>query len=503
MDSSDFSVLVGRLERQADEHPGIYGLQVGIVAALGYAPVLLAGAAIVAAGCFCIASVLEGSISAVATVALVLAAIALTTIVRALSVRVESPAGREVTREEAPDLFAPIDDVLRRTQGPKRSSALSLERVTLDAEFDVGIRQLPRWGVFGKYTNHLHVSIPLLAALSIAEFKTLIAHEIGHLGINHSKFAAWIYRQRGVWLALQRKLANPRGVLERVLGAFYGWYVPYFSAYTFVLARNHEYQADQVAAWATDARVFARALLKRDLAARFVGEIFLARFYAQVERTPEPPYLPFSMMPRALSVAQKEWLRMDWLEFALRRLPADGDTHPSLGERLMALDVQTELPTHTPDKTALSLLGRQAATMLKWCDGEWQASNAEAWRKRHEEIKEARWKIAQYESTPASELKSEDLWEKSLLLLDLGQEPAAVEELRALILLEPQLAKAQFLLGRLLLESGDESGLQNLAIAAQQSEEFLEPAGHLGYGYLMDRGRKGEAVRFWEKCRAA
>jgi tetratricopeptide (TPR) repeat protein len=104
---------------------------------------------------------------------------------------------------------------------------------------------------------------------------------------------------------------------------------------------------------------------------------------------------------------------------------------------------------------------------------------------------------------PASELKSEDVWQKSLLLLDIGQQHAALEELRALVVLEPHLAKAHFLLGRLLLESGDESGLQNLTIAAQQSEEFLEPAGHLGYGYLMERGRKGEAVRFWDKCRAA
>jgi len=234
-----------------------------------------------------------------------------------------------------------------------------------------------------------------------------------------------------------------------------------------------------------------------------LSEVFWERFYAQVERLPEPPYLPFAMMPRALSIAQKEWLRTDWLQSSLTHFAAEGDTHPSLGERLTALDVPAELPSHTPDKTALTLLGRRGVALLKWCDDEWQISNADAWRKRHDAIKEARWKIAQYENLPAEALKPDDLWEKTMLLLDIGQEGAALEELRALVLLDPNAAKAHFLLGRMLLEAGDENGLQNLTLAAQRDEELLTPAGQLGYGYLMDRGRKGEAQRFWERCRAA
>src|SRR5690606_31030354 len=127
-----------------------------------------------------------------------------------------------------------------------------------------------------------------------------------------------------------------------------------------------------------------------------------------------------------------------------------------------------ELPAHAPDRTALTLLGPRAASLFKWCDDEWHASNAEAWRKRHEAIREARWKIAQYENLPAEELKPEDLWEKTMLLLDIGQEGAALEELRALVILDPNAAKAHFLLGRMLLEAGDENGLQNLALAAQR-----------------------------------
>lgn len=505
MDSTDFSILVGRLERQADESPRVYAIKAGIVAMLGYAPIALAAVACLLGGYFTLESFLNGAVSKLAVLAMLAAGVVLAWMVPVLMVRIDPPEGRVASRDEAPELHAAIDDVLRRTtpEGKGARGRVRIERVTLDAEFNVGIRQIPRRGLFGGYANHLHIGMPLLAALNVAELKTLIAHEVGHLGGSHGKFAAWVYRQRTVWQALYRTLVEPKSLTERALGAFYRRYIPFSNAYTLVLARNHEYQADQLAAWATDARVLARALIKVELAARFLSEVFWERFYAQVERLPEPPYLPFTMMPRALSIAQKEWLKVDWLESSLKHLAAEGDTHPSLSERLTALDVPPELPAHAPDRTALTLLGPRAASLFKWCDDEWHASNAEAWRKRHEAIREARWKIAQYENLPAEELKPDDLWEKTMLLLDIGQEGAALEELRALVILDPNAAKAHFLLGRMLLEAGDENGLQNLALAAQRDEELLTPAGQLGYSYLMDRGRKGEAQRFWERCRAA
>lgn len=505
MDSSDFTALIGRLERYADDHPKLYSAKVVGIAALGYLPVALAAAATLTAALACVSSLAGERVQGWALLALAIGLLGLIALVRALRVSMPAPEGRAITREEAPQLFAVIDDVLQRTRLGRGATqrAVSLSRVTLDQECGIGLRQIPRWGVFGRYTNHLQLGIPLLAVLSSAELKAVLAHEVGHLCSEHGKFVTWIYRQRRTWQALQRKLESSEHAFERLLASFYDRYVPYFDAYTFVLARNHEYQADQLAAWATDARVLARALVKIELASRFIGEVFWERFYAQLERSREPPYLPYSMMPRALSVAHKEWLRADWLQASLHRFSAEADTHPSLGERLAALDVAPQLPTHTRDGAALALLGLFGRSLLKSYDEEWRAAHADAWRKRHDELKEARWKISQYQNTPEEELKLEDRWEKSLLLLDVGQVHAAVEELRVLIILDPQAAKAQFLLGRLLLESGDEAGLHNLATAAQCDQELLGPAGQLGYGYLIERGRKAEAQRFWERCQAA
>lgn len=506
LNRSDFSILVGRLERQSDDDPRSYVGKVMLVAALGYALPGVVALLILLACYFVIHSLASnGRVSGLAVMGCVAGVATLFAMARALWVKLDAPEGRTITREEAPTLFAAIDEVIQRmaTKRKGKTSLVTLDAVTLDQEFNASLCQLPRWGIFGNYTNHLQLGIPLMAALSIAEFKAVLAHEIGHLGGAHARFAAWIYRQRTTWRVLQRKFEDPTGIFDRILGTFYGWYASYFYAYTFVLARNHEYAADRAAARATNAGVFGRALVKLELMGRFLGEIFWSRLFDQVEKVPEPQYLPYSMMPRAFALAHKEWARSDWLQSALRRFAVDDDTHPGLGERLGALEVQAELPTYLPDKSALSLLGADAAAMLKWCDDEWQRENVPAWRKRHDAIKEMRWKIAQYENASAAELKPGDLWEKLLLLLDLGQEDAAIEELHQVVGREPSMAKAHFLLGRLLLERGDEHGLRNLALAAQQDAELLEPAGGLGYGYLMERGRKGEAQRFWERVRAA
>jgi hypothetical protein len=509
MDSTDLSNLVGRLERQSDHAPRIYAAKVAVVAALGYVCVALVAIVILVSACFAIASLLsQGRPYIFSLVGLIGGGALLVAVVRALLVRVEEPVGREISREEAPALFAALDEVIQKMavaalkKVKSRTRGVSFDTVRLTREFSASICQIPRWGVFGNYRNHLQIGVPAMAALNIAEFKAVLAHEIGHLGREHDRFSACIYRQRTTWQLLQRKFEAPATLVDHALAAFYRWYAPYFHAYTFVLARNHEYAADRAAAQATHARVLARALTKLELVSRFLSEVFWKRLFDQVEKVPEPRYLPYAMMPRAFDVAQKEWLRKDWLQDSLRTFATDGDTHPSLADRLAALDVPPELPSHSPDASALALLGTNQVAVLKWCDTQWEQENVAAWRKRHDAIREARWKLAQYENTPAAELQAEGIWEKSILLLDLGQDHDAIEVLQELVARGDALPKAHLQLGRLLLEYGDEHGLQNLTLAGQQDPELLEAAGQAGYGYLMDRGRRGEAQRFWQRLQA-
>lgn len=503
MDTNDVAILIGRLEREADDHPRLHLAKASLVAALGFLPLalLLTGAlfGLIRLTYFLI---VEGRGPAFPVLLIAVCGAGVFVLVRTLWVKGEPPGGREIGAEAVPALFEAIEDVIERMAFIGRRGIVhraSIRSVTIDASFDLKLHQVPRWGVFGGYEHHLQIGIPLLAALSIAELKAVLAHEIGHLRGEHDRFVPWLYRQRHAWRLVQHKLAHPATLADRLISKFYGWYAAYFQAYTFVLARNLEYAADRAAAHATHPGAVANALTKLALVRRFLEEMFWPRFMSRIEDSSEPPYLPYSMMPRAFGIAHKQWSRQDWLDRALRTLPASGDTHPSLGERFEALNIEPAPPTYAADRSALSLFGADAPRMLKWCDDLWRKENGVVWRRRHKQIMELRWKLAEYDKTAPADASPEDLWQKALLIVELGDYARAIEELQYLVGRDPAMAKAQLLLGKLLLQLGNERGLENLELAAQYDAQMVDEAGGTGYTYLVERGRKSEAQRFWDR----
>jgi hypothetical protein len=494
LDSSDFSTLIGRLEREADRRPQLYVTKVAAAAALGYLVPVLVAIEILAACVFIIHSLASGGTPSVwMSLGVLAGSVALISVTRALCVVIAQPDGLQITREEAPKLFALIDDISARVEGAQVAS------VTITGEFDANIRQIPRWGVFGGYVNRLQLGVPLLIALNVEEFTAVLAHEMGHLARKNPRFSAWIYRQRVIWNLLSQKFSEPANAVDRMLAVFYRWYASWFCAYSFALARNHEYEADHFAAAITTPETLGRALIKLQLTGRFLSEVFWTRFLARVEETPEPPYRPFSLLPRAFKIAEKERLRQQWLAESLRSYAADGETHPSLGDRLAALDVSPRLPAPDTESVSLTLLGSIAPRLIHHCDEVWRAGNIANWRKRHDEIKEARWKIAQYEQHDSSVLDPQDLWSKAGLLLTVNRDAEAIDTLQLLVAREGAYPEAHLLLGRLLLARSDERGLPHLVTASEQDVELASTAGSIGYEYLVDRGRKGEAMRLLQR----
>jgi hypothetical protein len=497
MDSSDLSTLIGRLEREADAHPQLYRGKVAVAAALGYlAPALVALEILCCFYAIVHALVTGGTPPFLASIGVLAGFGAALFTFRALRVQGPQPEGMPLTAEEAPDLFRLLDVIARKI------IPAPFATVKVNGEFKLGIRQIPRWGIFGGYINHLHIGAPLLLALSADEFCALLAHEIGHLGGKQRQFAAWIYRQRETWALLQTKLATPANAWERMLAVYYTWYAPWFCAYSFALARHHEYESDQVAAFVTAAPTLARALIHVELSGRFLADVYWARFLARVEEAPEPPYKPYSLLPRAFQVAEKEPLRQQWLTEGLRRYAAENDTHPSLAERLAALDIAPQIPAAATSSAALTTLGPAAQRAVDYCDDVWRKQNLANWRNRHNQIKEARWKLAEYEQHDNSALSPQDLWAKISLLRNVHREEEAIGSLRQLVARQGAFPEAHMLLAQLLLKEGEEQGLQHLVKATQQRGELADTAASIGYDYLMSRSRKSEAVRFAQRIQA-
>ena len=202
--------------------------------------------------------------------------------VQALFVRLPKPRGQEVTRAQAPALFAAIDAMRSRMKGPPVHHVLVVDEV------NAAIVQRPLLGLVGWPRNYLLLGLPLLESLPPEEALAVVAHEYGHLAGSHASFGAYIYRLRNTWATIQAHAEHLQGWLGRALLPLVRWFSPYFNAYTFVLARANEYEADAASAELVGANAAARALKRVNL----VGpryEAFMGQTFERIREDAAPP----------------------------------------------------------------------------------------------------------------------------------------------------------------------------------------------------------------------
>ena len=149
-------------------------------------------------------------------------------ILRAFWVRFTPPTGYEVYREDTPRLFLLIDKLTTALGTPP------FHHVLIVNELNAAVVQRPRLGIFGWYQNYLLLGLPLMLAMTPAQFRAVLAHEFGHLGHAHGRFSGWIYRTRMVWSRLLEELRAHDHWGSVLFTKFLNWYAPFFNAYSFV-----------------------------------------------------------------------------------------------------------------------------------------------------------------------------------------------------------------------------------------------------------------------------
>ena len=375
MDQADFVHLVRMSEHASADNSRAYRRSVAAFAALGYAWVL--GCMALGAGIllWLLPQVLHGRLRFAMLWPLLGAAGLLWVSLKALWVRFDAPEGVEITALDAPELFEALDRIRRKIKGPP------LHKVTLSDEFNASIQQLPRFGLLGGAVNHLSIGLPLLMALDRPRFLAVLAHEYGHLRGDHGRFAAWIYRTRLSWMRLNHSFADDEGPVAAATHAFMRWYFPRFCAKTFALARQDEYEADRIAGKLVGREVAAAALAEIEIRGAALQQEFWGRHWCAAAGNPLPVG-PYRGMRRYLAQAPDAAFANDALRLALKRISSVDDTHPSLRDRMEALDVAPTLPDWSRGN-ALALLGEDAKRWVKHFDKQWCRDNATEWKQHH------------------------------------------------------------------------------------------------------------------------
>jgi Zn-dependent protease with chaperone function len=367
---------------------------------------------------------------------------------------------------DAPELFAALEAIRQKTGAPR------VHQVFLDGNFNASAAAIPRLGLFGWYKHVLTLGVPLLAALSREQVLAIVGHELGHFSKAHGRFDQWVYRTRHAWENLQAQLGDEDSGLGAAVNQFYRSFIPYFSAYTFVLGRLCEYEADADAARSSDPATAAGALAALHAFGDYSERSFWPALWREALASPEPPadaYRRFAQDVRAVSPGLLEALKRQ----ALKRTSDLADTHPCLADRLRALQA-ADVPVAPPATSGgLAFFGERWDAILDRTSRAWREKAAPEWRDTHHELADCARRLAEL---PADRSPVAVRMEVARLTHSLEGPDAALEHWRALRADAPDDTRVAFQLALALARLHDRTAFAEFETVVERAPGYAGAA---------------------------
>lgn len=498
-----FDALIRQFEAFSKRNPQGYRLRVGLYAALGYAYIFLMLAGLLALMGFIIWLMVINQRLDSNAIKLLIGLIAITgLILKSLWITFPKPGGVALNRKQVPQLFALVDKLTQKLQAPR------FHNILLNAEFNAAVVQVPRLGVFGWQENYLLLGLPLLQALSLEQFQAVLAHELGHLSGNHSRFAAWIYRIRKTWMQIYERLHESGQVgSDLFLNQFLKWYWPTFNAYSFALARTNEYEADQCAAQLIGAQSMAEALIHVEVKAKYLGESFWPGIYDQVGQQPDPPTNVYSSLLKCLPQPIDKTQGEKWLQEGLQEQTYNEDTHPCLTDRLESLGYQASTSNplsrldHHQTSAAQMLLGNTTQEFVQQFDRDWYDAAATPWRQQFAYLSGIQDKLNSLEQAfKVRQLTNQEAWERAYYTMEIKDEDEAVPLLSAVLEGQPDHPAANYALGQVLLKKEDITGIACIEKAIDQRINWVIDGCELLYNFNLKQNQVEQAQKYQERA---
>lgn len=505
MDDHAYTHLVRRLEVESTINPASFRAKVFLISVSAY--IALFGTLIVIGLLFYLAFDFvqhHRGHSPARLVALVSFAIAVLPIffvvLRMCFLRLGQPQGVAVTRKDAPRLFEILDKIRARLQGPP------IHHVLIDDEYNAAISQVPRFGLFGGHTNYLMLGLPFLLGGTPKELVATIAHEYGHLRGNHGKFGAWVYRQRLIFHALDKHVRNTAddGMLDSLFSNALRYFMPRYYAYTFVLSRQDEYEADRAAMQLAGARPMADGLVRSTLLGRWIRREFWPKLYKQADVAMQPAFMPYQSMRTAFMASHEQWAAKEHLQAAWMEKSGLLDTHPALRDRVEAIGEAAALPPPVTITAAEALLGATLTkNLIDRFDRQWWKSEKTDWEARCKYATRSRARLKELSARPLAEVPLQDLQEYALLTAEFDSPQAAKPILEHLLKKDGgPFPRAAFIYGRILIDEDNRRGLNYLESAAINDRDAIEDVAYIGFYYLLRKESEYSAQKWWDKIMA-
>lgn len=261
---------------------------------------------------------------------------------KALRTKPPEPQGLRLDRATVPYLWAEVDHLAATvgTRGP--------DEIYLVPDVNAAVEERSRLMGLIAGPRYMYVGMPLLQAFTVAQLRSVLAHELGHYSGQHTRLAEVAYRGR---LALARTIGHIGP------GNLAGWIFRGYG-HLYVMVHNSLGQRQELEADLASVRVAGRASAASAL--REV-EVLAAAFTFYLNRYVGPG-LEAGCAPADLFTGFLELLRARADEIAeLRANQPDSersiwDTHPPLGVRLEAIMAAPESRIPVDTRPAWTLI---------------------------------------------------------------------------------------------------------------------------------------------------
>jgi Zn-dependent protease with chaperone function len=496
---------LNELEDEARHHPRRHALRLTLLVALGFAyplALLLASFALIVLISWVGPVLWREGLAVVWVVLEFVALLIMVLVLRAFRINLPPPDGHTLQPQEAPALRALLAEALAAMDQDIR-----VDHLMIHWSFNAGAAQRLRFGLWGPATNYVMVGLPLMMAVTPAELKAVIAHELGHMQGRHNSFSAWIYRMFQTWEALSVPWGRGRAWRRVLVGWFTRWYAQYFATTTLALRRLHEYAADRRSADTVGTAAAASALLQISQQEYRLEKQFWPAVFRGAAGEPLPPKDVMGMLAETIAAPLPPVVQQRWRTAELRaRTPITAE-HPCLLDRLKALNeaAQLQRPPADPPSTpmsALHLLGESQTKLLNVGNALWKGVIIGRWRGMHAYEKYEREQGARHPMRVAQDDSTDAVWLPLQHALPMLAADAAIERLRAFLGDHPQHAPANFELARLLLDQDDDAAADSFEAAMAGSSEFIGPALQMLLDYYRSAGRDAQADPIARKLEA-
>ncbi len=377
-------------------------------------------------------------------------------------------------REQAPELFAALEQMQARFQGPPiRGVAINRD---MNA-YAVWRRWFDLWFMPRRH-GYISLGLPMLATLSAEEALAVVAHEYGHLAGYPHRWGALFHNLRVALLELQEEARDWSDRLSAWLARAVHRFVAHYDRLAFLYCRENEYGADALSVQVVSPEVAVWSLVRFQLARQYLDECFWPEIYARVEDSPRvqgQPYRQLAELARQPCAPADPDQCMRLMRQQLQGEADERDTHPSLAERIQALGFSPEAMlrdgisiTHRAPETALSQwFSADFQGCLLSLDAAWESDVASWWQEQHQYRQEARREAearrARKEALAArAELDAGEAWDLLLMRIDDGELEDADGAVDAYLRRHPAHSPAHYAAGRRWLGEDDRRALRHL-----------------------------------------